>query len=63
MSVVSISENVLFKEKVNDVVGLYTDPPADAVALSIDEKAGMQALGRKVRDRASRTWQDRAVRA
>jgi hypothetical protein len=29
-----------------DVVGLYLDPPMDAVVLSIDEKAQNQALDR-----------------
>ena len=36
-----------FKEKVNDIVSLYIDPPKDAVILSIDEKTGMQATERK----------------
>jgi hypothetical protein len=29
-----------------DVVGLYLDPPAHAVVLSIDEKSQIQALDR-----------------
>ena len=36
-----------FKEKVNQVVGLYLDPPQDAVVLSVDEKTGIQALERR----------------
>ncbi|WP_324667952.1 IS630 family transposase [Geochorda subterranea] len=36
-----------FKPKVNRIVGLYRDPPDDAVILCIDEKTGMQALERK----------------
>jgi hypothetical protein len=36
----------LFMEKVVDVVGLYLDPPAGAVVLSVDEKAQIQALNR-----------------
>lgn len=36
-----------FKGKINDVVSLYIDPPKDAVILSINEKTGMQATGRK----------------
>ena len=35
-----------FEEKVIDVVGLYLDPPMDAVVLSIDEKTQIQALDR-----------------
>lgn len=35
-----------FAEKVIDVVGLYLDPPADAVVLSVDEKTQVQALDR-----------------
>ena len=33
-------------EKMADVVGLYLDPPAHAVVLSIDEKSQIQALDR-----------------
>jgi transposase len=35
-----------FEEKLVDVVGLYLDPPMDAVVLSIDEKTQVQALDR-----------------
>ncbi len=35
-----------FAEKVEDIVGLYMDPPAHAVVLSIDEKSQIQALDR-----------------
>ena len=35
-----------FEEKVIDVVGLYLDPPMDAVVLSIDEKTQIQVLDR-----------------
>jgi transposase len=41
------SRDPQFKEKVNDIVSLYLDPPEDAVILSIDEKTGMQATERK----------------
>src|SRR3977135_3772635 len=33
-------------EKLRDIVGLYVDPPAHAVGLSIDEKSQIQALDR-----------------
>jgi transposase len=41
-----LSTDPRFEEKVIDVVGLYLDPPADAVVLSIDEKPQVQALDR-----------------
>ncbi len=40
------SNDPKFAEKVEDVVGLYMDPPAHAVVLSIDEKSQIQALDR-----------------
>jgi transposase len=39
-----LSRDPAFAEKVADVVGLYLDPPAGAVVLSIDEKTQVQAL-------------------
>ena len=36
-----------FREKVERICRLYTRPPAGATVLCIDEKTGMQALGRK----------------
>jgi transposase len=41
-----ISRDPQFAEKVSDVVGLYMDPPDNAVVLSVDEKTQMQALDR-----------------
>jgi transposase len=35
-----------FAAKLNDIVGLYMDPPTQAVVLSIDEKSQIQALDR-----------------
>jgi homeodomain-containing protein len=35
-----------FAAKLTDVIGLYVDPPAHAVVLSIDEKSQIQALDR-----------------
>jgi transposase len=40
------SDDPAFAEKVEDVVGLYIDPPRHAVVLSIDEKSQIQALDR-----------------
>jgi transposase len=41
-----VSRDPKFVEKVNDVVGLYLNPPAHAVVLSVDEKTSIQALER-----------------
>jgi transposase len=41
-----LSNDPAFGQKVQDVVGLYVDPPAHAVVLSIDEKSHIQALDR-----------------
>ena len=40
------SHDPAFAEKVENIVGLYMDPPAHAVVLSIDEKSQIQALER-----------------
>ena len=41
-----LSRDPRFAEKVADIVGLYLDPPAAAVVLSVDEKTQVQALDR-----------------
>jgi transposase len=41
-----LSEDPLFVEKVRDVVGLYMNPPDQAVVLCVDEKTSIQALDR-----------------
>ena len=41
-----LSNDPNFATKVEDVVGLYVDPPRHAVVLSIDEKSQIQALDR-----------------
>lgn len=41
-----ISNDPQFAEKVVDVVGLYMDPPDNALVLSVDEKTQIQALDR-----------------
>lgn len=35
-----------FASKLRDVVGLYMNPPVNAIVLSVDEKSGVQALDR-----------------
>ena len=41
-----ISTDPYFVEKVRDIVGLYMNPPENAIVLSIDEKSQVQALDR-----------------
>ena len=41
-----LSRDPEFVDKLRDVVGLYVDPPAHAVVLSVDEKSQIQALDR-----------------
>ena len=41
-----LSTDPAFAAKLRDVVGLYVDPPAHAVVLSVDEKSQIQALDR-----------------
>jgi len=41
-----LSKDPEFAAKVRDIVGLYVDPPAHAVVLSVDEKSQIQALDR-----------------
>ena len=41
-----LSNDPLFEEKLVDVVGLYLDPPDNAVVLCMDEKSSAQALDR-----------------
>ena len=40
-----LSNDPKFAAKVRDIVGLYVDPPAHAVVLSVDEKSQIQAPG------------------
>ena len=41
-----LSKDPDFVAKLRDVVGLYIDPPAHAIVLSVDEKSQIQALDR-----------------
>lgn len=41
-----LSKDPAFAAKLRDIVGLYVDPPAHAVVLSVDEKSQIQALDR-----------------
>jgi hypothetical protein len=46
MRAFKLSNDPKFADKLRDVVGLYMDPPAHAVVLSLDEKSQIQALDR-----------------
>jgi transposase len=41
-----LSNDPAFADKLTTIVGLYVDPPAHAVVLSVDEKSQIQALDR-----------------
>ena len=41
-----LSQDPAFIAKLRDVVGLYLDPPAHSLVLSVDEKSQIQALDR-----------------
>ena len=41
-----LSKDPKFAEKLRDIVGLYVDPPAHVIVLSVDEKNQIQALDR-----------------
>jgi len=41
-----LSKDPMFVEKTRDIVGLYLNPPANAIVLSVDEKSQCQALER-----------------
>ena len=41
-----LSNDPFFVEKVRDIVGLYLDPPCNAMVLCVDEKSQIQALER-----------------
>lgn len=41
--VFKLSDDPLFKEKIIDIVGLYLNPPENAIVLCVDEKSSIQA--------------------
>lgn len=50
-----------FKAKVTNICDLYLNPPAGEVVLCVDEKTGMQALGRKHPGRGRAPNRDRRM--
>jgi hypothetical protein len=53
-----LSNDPRFVDKLRDVVGLYVDPPAHAIVLSVDEKSQIQALDRT---RVPARWNSRSL--
>ncbi len=41
-----VSNDPYFEEKIRDVIGLYLNPPENALVFSVDEKTSIQALDR-----------------
>lgn len=63
----TFSPDPQFEEKLLDVVGLYMNPPKNALILCIDEKTGIQALDRTqpmlpLRSKKPRSWTNEYVR-
>jgi len=63
----TFSPDPKFEEKLLDVVGLYMNPPENAIVLCVDEKTGIQALDRTqpmlpLRARKPRAWTNEYVR-
>ena len=48
------SQDPDFEAKQAEIIGLYLDPPENALVLCVDEKTGVQALGRKAPDKPVR---------
>ena len=46
MRTFEVTNDPQFAEEVNDVVGLYMNPPDKALVLCVDEKSRIQALDR-----------------
>jgi hypothetical protein len=40
------SDDPAFEQKLEEIVGLYLNPPENAIVLSVDEKSQVQALER-----------------
>lgn len=63
----NFSPDPCFEEKLLEVVGLYMNPPENAVVLCVDEKTGIQALDRTqpmlpLRAKKPRSWSNQYVR-
>jgi len=63
----TLSPDPDFEAKLLDIVGLYLNPPEDALVLCVDEKTGIQALDRTqpllpLRAKKPRAWTNEYVR-
>ena len=63
----TFSPDPQFEEKLLEVVGLYMNPPKNALILCVDEKTGIQALDRTqpmlpLRSKKARSWTNEYVR-
>ncbi len=63
----TFSPDPQFEEKLLEVVGLYMNPPKNALVLCVDEKTGIQALDRTqpmlpLRSKQPRSWTNEYVR-
>lgn len=63
----TFSPDPQFEEKLLEVVGLYMNPPKNALILCVDEKTGIQALDRTqpmlpLRSKQPRSWTNEYVR-
>ena len=63
----TFSPDPCFEDKLLDVVGLYMNPPENALVLCVDEKTGIQALDRTqpmlpLRAKKPRAWTNEYVR-
>jgi len=58
-----VSRDPAFVAKVQDVVGLYLNPPQHPVVLSVDEKTSIQALERTQQPLSLALWSRRAPHA
>lgn len=63
----NFSPDPQFEEKLLDVVGLYMNPPENAMVLCMDEKTGIQALDRTqpllpLRSKKPKAWSNEYVR-
>jgi hypothetical protein len=50
-----LSNDPDFAPKLREIAGLYVNPPAHAIVLSVDEQSQIRALGRRAFHRSFRT--------
>src|SRR5437773_10190337 len=55
-----VSTDPEFTAKAADIVGLYLNPPENALVISVDEKPSIQALEQQHRVRGNGQWKNRS---